>query len=262
MYRPEDAMTDENDEIENWPAGLRLLTLTREAWEAWAWSEKLRRRDEHFGSSMQQNLTDRLADVRRLLAGLSREPAPLVAAAAAFSESVAGHGDVPPDGPWPEEAALREAVEASLRAEMPTPALDEKEWTWRMQALARRPWVGPEAWGAPAGWLPLLERGVAQTERWSEAAERNRDWRTMQVKEKFGTLRWYVRGSRRFLMIAYFAGLASERTCQACGHEGRLRTEGMWWMTLCEEHAAMDEAGLHEALGRLCYPPRPGRGGS
>lgn len=74
----------------------------------------------------------------------------------------------------------------------------------------------------------------------------------VQVKEKFGTLRFYVRGvhSRSEAIRNYieFAEYFSSRICEVCGAPGKLRGGG-WVQTLCDEHA-------HEAEGRLGVPQK------
>lgn len=62
----------------------------------------------------------------------------------------------------------------------------------------------------------------------------------VQVKEKFGTLRFYTNPT-----TDYFRGLIdmaeamSEITCEVCGTPGKRRGGG-WIKTLCDEHAKKD----------------------
>src|SRR5690606_12748407 len=67
------------------------------------------------------------------------------------------------------------------------------EYQVRKEALVAVPWIGIEANCCPVGWLPLLERAVAQV---ASCFDENALWgvRTLQIKEKFGTLRWYLSG--------------------------------------------------------------------
>jgi len=65
-----------------------------------------------------------------------------------------------------------------------------------------------------------------------------RQFEVLQVKEKFGGLRFYV-NCRRNEAIRQRIGIAAEesfRTCEVCGQPGRLR-EDRWIKTLCDEHA-------------------------
>ncbi len=60
----------------------------------------------------------------------------------------------------------------------------------------------------------------------------------VQVKEKFGTLRFYVdRGNDRIYNLINFAEAMSSRTCEECGAVGKERYGG-WIRTLCDAHAA------------------------
>ena len=63
----------------------------------------------------------------------------------------------------------------------------------------------------------------------------------VQVKEKFGGLRFYVNGSTdtHYNYIS-FAENMSYRTCEQCGAVGKTYTDG-WHKTLCDIHAAMDD---------------------
>ncbi len=65
-----------------------------------------------------------------------------------------------------------------------------------------------------------------------------------QVKEKFGSLRFYV--DREEPEISAMIALAEEissRTCEVCGSPGTLRS-GSWMKTLCDKHA--EERGYNE----------------
>ena len=66
----------------------------------------------------------------------------------------------------------------------------------------------------------------------------------VQVKEKFGGLRFYVQAAtdKHYNFIS-FAESMSYRTCEDCGAPGKTYTDG-WHTTLCDIHAAM--AGKEE----------------
>jgi hypothetical protein len=67
----------------------------------------------------------------------------------------------------------------------------------------------------------------------------------VQVKEKFGGLRFYVdRATDKHYGYITFAESMSYRTCEECGAEGRHYGIG-WHRTLCDKHA--DEAYGEEA---------------
>jgi hypothetical protein len=57
-----------------------------------------------------------------------------------------------------------------------------------------------------------------------------------QVKEKFGTLRFYVRGGDEYIdALINMAESMSGVTCEACGKPGTTGGKG-WISTMCEEH--------------------------
>ena len=58
-----------------------------------------------------------------------------------------------------------------------------------------------------------------------------------QVKEKFGTLRFYADGGNDMTDgMIWMAEALSACTCEVCGKPGKLRGGG-WVKTLCDEHA-------------------------
>lgn len=68
----------------------------------------------------------------------------------------------------------------------------------------------------------------------------------MQVKEKFGTLRFYYSGGDEYISgIEAMADSMSAVTCETCGAPGKSRSGG-WIQTLCDTHA--EEAGKPNEL--------------
>lgn len=64
-----------------------------------------------------------------------------------------------------------------------------------------------------------------------------KDVHVIQVKEKFGGLRFYVGGAPRWyheLIDAY--SHYSETVCEVCGEKGKLREDLSWILTLCDKH--------------------------
>lgn len=58
-----------------------------------------------------------------------------------------------------------------------------------------------------------------------------------QIKEKYGTLRFYVAGCTDEMWDKIEAAeLKSAVTCEICGAEGKLRSNGGWLKTLCNKH--------------------------
>ena len=91
------------------------------------------------------------------------------------------------------------------------------------------------------------EKGVAVTQEDVDDAksrveeEADRVPTVVQVKEKFGTLRFYVNGAteEQHHYIS-FAEAMSSRTCETCGKPGKRLGRG-WIYTACEEHAEDDD---------------------
>lgn len=60
----------------------------------------------------------------------------------------------------------------------------------------------------------------------------------IQVKEKFGTLRFYYRGGDSAIAsIIQVMENHSAHTCEECGAPGMLRHDRKWVKTFCDEHA-------------------------
>ena len=63
------------------------------------------------------------------------------------------------------------------------------------------------------------------------------DKQVVQVKEKFGGLRFYINeGSREIHDRISEAGKLSHETCEICGKQGEMRTDIGWYSTLCNKH--------------------------
>lgn len=61
------------------------------------------------------------------------------------------------------------------------------------------------------------------------------DFEIVQVKEKFGGLRFYVQGGLAGILdLIYDAEQQSEATCERCGKPGTIRNGG-WLRCLCDE---------------------------
>jgi len=59
----------------------------------------------------------------------------------------------------------------------------------------------------------------------------------VQVKEKFGGLRFYIEGSNNeYQERISIAESLSHQTCEVCGRKGQTRRGG-WIQTLCDKHA-------------------------
>ena len=68
----------------------------------------------------------------------------------------------------------------------------------------------------------------------------------VQIKEKFGTLRFYTDGGDQYTRgVLAMAECMSAVTCEECGNCGKVRTSG-WHRTLCDEHAVAAGYSIEE----------------
>jgi hypothetical protein len=102
----------------------------------------------------------------------------------------------------------------------------------------------PSAEGWPSvgdGWHDLLDRACAMIQ--SAIRIHGGSLRAAQVKEKFGSLRFYWQGAlspEADTLVEEAIALAEARsatTCEACGEEGRLYRAGGVLLTRCAAHA-------------------------
>jgi hypothetical protein len=91
------------------------------------------------------------------------------------------------------------------------------------------------------GWRNLLERACARIRAAAQAD--GGSFKATQIKEKYGTLRFYWEGAlspeadAEVEEIIDLAEARSACTCEVCGEEGRLYQSGCWMMTRCALHA-------------------------
>jgi hypothetical protein len=96
-------------------------------------------------------------------------------------------------------------------------------------------------WGFECGdgWEPLIRDLSAKLEEKIKAlpAEEQPNYKAMQVKEKFGTLRFYLSmGTDEMFDLVEAAESASASTCEGCGLPGKRRGGG-WIVTNCDSCA-------------------------
>ena len=96
-------------------------------------------------------------------------------------------------------------------------------------------------WGFPGdGWEPLIRELSAKLEalivEWKkEYPDAEYAPRASQVKEKYGTLRFYMTsGTDAMYDLIDEAETKSEAICETCGQPGTLRTGG-WWTVTCDK---------------------------
>lgn len=81
-----------------------------------------------------------------------------------------------------------------------------------------------------AGWKSLIDPLIVQAD--ADGAT------VMQIKEKFGGLRFYADGgSDKLQDMITQAEADSFKTCEMCGKPGVLRISGSWLKTLCDDDA-------------------------
>ena len=60
----------------------------------------------------------------------------------------------------------------------------------------------------------------------------------LQIKEKYGTLRFYYHGGDKVVDgMVRMAESMSAVTCEECGNSGKMQHGGSWYRTLCDIHA-------------------------
>jgi hypothetical protein len=95
------------------------------------------------------------------------------------------------------------------------------------------------AWGFECndGWAALIRRLSERLEPLIAAQSEDERACASQVKEKFGTLSFYMYGATdEMAELVREAELESEVTCEICGEPGVLR--GQYWLfTACDKHA-------------------------
>lgn len=90
------------------------------------------------------------------------------------------------------------------------------------------------------GWEPLLRKLSAEVEAIIVAMpeKQRKKFKVQQVKEKFGTLRFYMGIGHDAINAAIDrAEQESAVTCESCGAPG-IRRSGGWIQVLCDEHEA------------------------
>jgi hypothetical protein len=101
----------------------------------------------------------------------------------------------------------------------------------------------PDRWGrwisCASGWYPLL------VELDEKLAQIEPDYEIHQVKEKFGTLRYYIGtvDSEKFDQMNEIIDSYERKsgiTCELCGSEAEMMSIGYWYRTLCPTCAKKD----------------------
>lgn len=96
------------------------------------------------------------------------------------------------------------------------------------------------------GWEPILRRAAEKLEplilkHIEETGDKENAPCASQIKEKYGTLRFYLStGTDEMYAITEAAEKASEKTCEKCGQPGKIK--GKYWVyTACNEHTKVED---------------------
>jgi hypothetical protein len=90
------------------------------------------------------------------------------------------------------------------------------------------------------GWYALVARlaGTLEAQLQRQPPKQRRQMYCVQVKEKFGGLRFYMSAKTSSMDAAIRRAVAkSFRVCEDCGRGGTLRDRRGWYATLCDAHA-------------------------
>ena len=88
------------------------------------------------------------------------------------------------------------------------------------------------------GWFDLIyQLSKELTEELKKDKSLEEDVYVVEVKEKFGGLRFYITcGTDRIFDIITKYEEKSYKTCEICGKKGKLSVIGGWYRTLCKKH--------------------------
>lgn len=93
-------------------------------------------------------------------------------------------------------------------------------------------------WDCPEGWVQLVDIMCHILQLQSGMSEKNPQIECMQIKEKFGGLRFYpIGGLTEYQQgIINYAEILSFSTCMTCGSMKNVKQTSGWIGTYCEEH--------------------------
>jgi len=89
------------------------------------------------------------------------------------------------------------------------------------------------------GWYEILDELCRHLESLIDEKypELKTDFFVDQIKEKYGTLSFYVSGANdEILNLIDEYEMVSSTRCEACGRTGKLTEINGWWVTLCDKH--------------------------
>jgi hypothetical protein len=126
---------------------------------------------------------------------------------------------------------MRKDLDEALVADFPLTFRDRKR-SARETPMGRGFEVGD-------GWEPIIRQAARIIEPhldWGYVKKGLAPPTSIQVKEKFGTLRWYFQSEAFVAGVISLADAWSATVCEECGQPGILRDQDAWWKTVCDLH--------------------------
>src|SRR5579864_3995023 len=119
--------------------------------------------------------------------------------------------------------------------------------TFARDANGREPW-SMFGFECSDGWEPSIRKTAELLEPLIKAAKESDPhgyaagyYRTSQLKEKFGTGRWYLSGGTDAMQeLVEIWEAATYAICETCGKTGELRGRG-WVYTACWDHTKLED---------------------
>ena len=100
----------------------------------------------------------------------------------------------------------------------------------------REQYLGSNELGVDDGWADIIDGLLVLIDDEVKHSALPK-FKVVQVKEKFGGLRFYMRGGNEVTQaLGLFAERMSTRTCEICGDRGTLDTNDFWIKTHCPRH--------------------------
>jgi hypothetical protein len=99
-------------------------------------------------------------------------------------------------------------------------------------------WFGGPNFKFPDGWVEKRISEAIENKKFKEPTEVVPQVVAVQIKEKFGSLRFdYTGGDRYIDGIVAMLCAASSNICEVCGDQGQVRGLNGWLYASCESHA-------------------------
>lgn len=90
--------------------------------------------------------------------------------------------------------------------------------------------------GVGEGWHPIIDTLVDIID-WNVVRGKMPPVVITQIKEKFGTLRFYYGGGDdKTMTLVGFAETLSGRVCEECGKAANTKSRKGWYKTVCDDH--------------------------